>query len=84
MALWKDPSVKDPAAASDEAAGVEMSEVAPRATDRPASVALASVAAEPLRRAAPAGAAKESLIAADVTIEGKIEVAGDVRIACRF
>mgnify|MGYP003397123881 CR=1 FL=1 len=33
---------------------------------------------------APAGAAKESLIAADVTIEGKIEGAGHVRIAGRF
>jgi cytoskeletal protein CcmA (bactofilin family) len=40
---------------------------------------------EPIRRAAqPAGNAKESLIAADVTIEGKIEGAGHVRIAGRF
>jgi cytoskeletal protein CcmA (bactofilin family) len=38
------------------------------------------------QRTAPgaAGAAKESLIAADVTIEGKIEGAGHVRIAGRF
>jgi cytoskeletal protein CcmA (bactofilin family) len=36
-----------------------------------------------VRRAA-GGAVKESLIAADVTIEGKIEGAGDVRIAGRF
>jgi cytoskeletal protein CcmA (bactofilin family) len=40
---------------------------------------------EPIRRAPqPAGNAKESLIAADVTIEGKIEGAGHVRIAGRF
>jgi cytoskeletal protein CcmA (bactofilin family) len=40
---------------------------------------------EPIRRTPqPAGAAKESLIAADVTIEGKIEGAGHVRIAGRF
>ncbi len=84
MALWKDPSVKDPAAVSGEEAGVEMSEIMPRATERPAPVALASVPTEPLRRASPAGAVKESLIAADVTIEGKIEGAGDVRIAGRF
>jgi cytoskeletal protein CcmA (bactofilin family) len=84
MALWKDPSVKDPAVASDEVAGGEISESAPRAIERPAPVALASVAAEPLRRASSQGAAKESLIAADVTIEGKIEGAGDVRIAGRF
>ena len=38
---------------------------------------------EPLRRAT-AGTAKESLIAADLTIEGKIEGAGHVRIAGRF
>jgi cytoskeletal protein CcmA (bactofilin family) len=84
MALWKDPSVKDPAAASGEAAGGEISEIAARATERPSPVALASVAAEPPRRASSAGAVKESLIAADVTIEGKIEGAGDVRIAGRF
>ena len=84
MALWKDPSVKDPSAASGEATGGETFESAPRATERPAPVALASVAAEPLRRAASHGAVKESLIAADVTIEGKIEGAGHVRIAGRF
>jgi len=84
MALWKDPSVKDPAAASGEAAGFETAETAPRAIERPVPVALASIAAEPLRRASSAGAVKESLIAADVTIEGKIEGAGDVRIAGRF
>jgi cytoskeletal protein CcmA (bactofilin family) len=38
---------------------------------------------EPMRRAT-AGTAKESLIAADLTIEGKIEGAGHVRIAGRF
>ena len=36
------------------------------------------------RRAAERGPAKESLIAADLTIEGKIEGAGHVRIAGRF
>jgi cytoskeletal protein CcmA (bactofilin family) len=52
-------------------------------------VPTSSSAGEPARRAeraAPAavGNAKESLIAADVTIEGKIEGAGHVRIAGRF
>jgi cytoskeletal protein CcmA (bactofilin family) len=84
MALWKDPSVKDPAAATGDASDVAVAETAPRAPERPAAVGLASMAPEPMRRAAAAGAAKESLIAADVTIEGKIEGAGDVRIAGRF
>jgi cytoskeletal protein CcmA (bactofilin family) len=83
MALWKDPSMKDPAAPG-ETAPVAATETAPRAAERPAAVSLASVAAEPVRRAVPAGAVKESLIAADVTIEGKIEGAGHVRIAGRF
>jgi cytoskeletal protein CcmA (bactofilin family) len=49
--------------------------------DRP----LPGSAVEPVRRpAAVGGAAKESLIAADVTIEGKIEGAGHIRIAGRF
>jgi cytoskeletal protein CcmA (bactofilin family) len=79
MALWKDPSVKDSAAAPADAFGAEVDAVP---APRPAPVA-AAFAAEPVRRAAP-GQAKESLIAADVTIEGKIEGAGDVRIAGRF
>jgi cytoskeletal protein CcmA (bactofilin family) len=77
MALWKDPSVKD-SAAPDEATGAA---VEPAPGPRP--VVTAAFQSEPVRRAA-AGAAKESLIAADVTIEGKIEGAGDVRIAGRF
>jgi cytoskeletal protein CcmA (bactofilin family) len=79
MALWKDPSVKDSAAAPAEAFDVAAGVVP---APRPTAVG-ASFAAEPVRRAA-SGPAKESLIAADVTIEGKIEGAGDVRIAGRF
>lgn len=56
----------------------------PEPTARPADRA-APAANDPVRRPAPApGGAKESLIAADVTIEGKIEGAGHVRIAGRF
>ena len=78
MALWKDPSVKDPAAPAE--AGSAAPDPAPAPTPAPRPVAVAS---EPVRRAA-GGQPKESLIAADVTIEGKIEGAGDVRIAGRF
>jgi cytoskeletal protein CcmA (bactofilin family) len=85
MALWKDPSTttKEPATTGPDAA-VATPEPALRPV--PSPVAPASTA-EPRRvadRPAAGGPAKESLIAADVTIEGKIEGAGHVRIAGRF
>ncbi len=85
MALWKDPT-KDPSMPGTDGAAT----VAPEPAVRPVPTPVPSAAgtAEPARRverAAPAtGTAKESLIAADVTIEGKIEGAGHVRIAGRF
>ncbi len=86
MALWKDPSVKESTTGLSEAAPA--ADVGLRAIDRPAPApapALGSAAADIARRAAAdRGPAKESLIAADVTIEGKIEGAGHVRIAGRF
>ena len=86
MALWKDPT-KDPSMPGSDGAAALAAEPAMRAVATPAPTS--SSAAEPTRRAeraAPAavGNAKESLIAADVTIEGKIEGAGHVRIAGRF
>jgi len=80
MALWKDPSVKDTAQGEASAASAEP---AARPVERPAPVGVPTPVPE-ARRPAPTGAAKESLIAADVTIEGKIEGAGHVRIAGRF
>lgn len=85
MALWKDPTARDSAAAQGDAAGSPAESVV-RAMDRTASGVAAGAAshAEPLRRAATGAQSRESLIAADVTIEGKIEGAGDIRIAGRF
>jgi cytoskeletal protein CcmA (bactofilin family) len=87
MALWKDPT-KDPSMPGSDGAAALAAEPALRSVASPAPTA-APAAAEPARRgerAAPSavGNAKESLIAADVTIEGKIEGAGHVRIAGRF
>jgi cytoskeletal protein CcmA (bactofilin family) len=87
MALWKDPT-KDPSLPGSDGAAALTAEPVMRSVANPAP-ATASTAAEPTRRterAAPpaSGSAKESLIAADVTIEGKIEGAGHVRIAGRF
>jgi len=77
MALWKDPSIKDSGPADAPAA-----EPAPRPAERPGPVGVPTT--PEARRPAPTGTPKESLIAADVTIEGKIEGSGHVRIAGRF
>ena len=77
MALWKDPSVKETSGTA-EPTPLPV-EPAVRAVDRPGPVAV-----DTARRHVDRGPAKESLIAADVTIEGKIEGSGHVRIAGRF
>ena len=82
MALWKEQSGKEtvPPTADPGLNGSEsMTYSADRPLPGPASV-------EPPRRPTPvtSGPVKESLIAADVTIEGKIEGAGHIRIAGRF
>jgi cytoskeletal protein CcmA (bactofilin family) len=83
MALWKDPSVKESTPGTAELAPLP-AEPAVRAVERPAA-SPGPVAVDTGRRpASDRGPAKESLIAADVTIEGKIEGAGHVRIAGRF
>ena len=84
MALWKDPT-KDPSMPGADGTAALASEPAMRSVATPVPTT-AHAAAEPARRveraAVPAvGSAKESLIAADVTIEGKIEGSGHVRSA---
>ena len=85
MAIWKDntaprlsPTPVTPAHAPE-----------PRETPRydpPAKPELASspAVAPPVPRSEPSAPRKESLIAADITIEGKIEGGGSVRIAGKF
>jgi len=59
--------------------------VAPQARETPAVADFTPTQVAPPRASAPVEpAAKESLIAADLTIEGKIEGSGHVRIAGRF
>ena len=80
MALWKEQAGKEsvPAMTEPSVNGLESMAYTPeRAVASPAPV-------EPARRPAERAPAKESLIAADVTIEGKIEGAGHIRIAGRF
>ena len=87
MALWKDQAPAKPASGNVPAPSpAEPVRIAP---ETPASNAApaASIAPAPSNSATPARAARqisESLIAADLTIEGKIHGTGHVRIAGQF
>lgn len=78
MAIWKDSSTQRQAAPAPSAPEAQD----PRRMD--ASNAPAPVAAAPAPRPATDRARAESIIAADIMIEGKIEGSGSVRIAGRF
>jgi cytoskeletal protein CcmA (bactofilin family) len=77
MALWNDRNAPNTA---NKPVGSPTSETAPHKA--------ADAIAEPVAQAAPARAAqrdtKESLIAANLFIEGKIQGSGDVRVAGQF
>lgn len=77
MALWKE-TPKETASPAGDAMNTN-----PEPTVRAVPVGAPTPLADAARRAA-SGPAKESLIAADLTIEGKIEGSGHVRIAGRF
>jgi cytoskeletal protein CcmA (bactofilin family) len=78
MALWKDQYGREQGNADKEAAAKDI--------DKPAATTVVSYesARQPAAQAQPRGESKESLIAADLTIEGKIEGTGHVRIAGNF
>jgi len=81
MALWKGPeSEKEPVAPMK--APPPQAKAPPPKDERPA-VASITPESSPVRTM-PRGEAKESVIAAGLTIEGKIEGGGHVRIAGRF
>lgn len=79
MALWKEPVKNAPASVPEalEPARINLPESRPEA-------AAAQPAIRPAPAATPARSLTESLIAPDITIEGKIEGAGHVRIAGSF
>jgi cytoskeletal protein CcmA (bactofilin family) len=79
MSLWKENTVAKPEPvrpSSPDFKEPPRMESVPKVEPSPSRVAAAAPA--------PSGPRKESLIAADVTIEGKIEGGGSVRIAGRF
>jgi cytoskeletal protein CcmA (bactofilin family) len=79
MSLWKDNTVPRPAPTPVPEAKEPVRYEALSASEIAASPAPARVA-----RADTSAPGKESLIAADITIEGKIEGGGSVRIAGKF
>jgi cytoskeletal protein CcmA (bactofilin family) len=77
MALWKEPTSSSPSERSVAPA--------PSALGNGAAQPEAAAVARPAAAAASSGAAaRESVIAPDLSIEGKIEGNGNVRIAGRF
>jgi len=79
MSIWKDTSARPSPAPAPMPETRE-----PSRFDAPAAVADVSASNAPTPRAEPERARKESLIASDITIEGKIDGAGSVRIAGKF
>lgn len=73
MALWKEQTTPG------SGTSITPKDPAPREPERPAAVPL-NQERRPRERAEP----KESIIAVDLTIEGKIEGSGHVRVAGRF
>lgn len=87
MALWKETSPSTapatPSGTPAAPAGTTVTDFHSKAAERsPAEPA--APAAESARRPVARSAAVESVIAAELTIEGKIAGSGDVRIAGRF
>ena len=82
MAIWKDPT---PAPKANEPSRFDLASPAPSPTPAPVPEPIAAAPTPAPIRAVDAGAAaRESVIAADLTIEGKIEGSGHVRIAGKF
>jgi len=79
MALWKDTNTGT--ASASPAPGVASTPPAAREPDR---TNVAPLSPDVARRPAPRQEMKESVLSADLTIEGKISGSGHVRIAGRF
>lgn len=83
MAIFNAPS-NAPARKDLPSFAAETATTAPPPRDTPAVADFNPTQVAPPRAPAPEPVAKESLIAADLTIEGKIEGSGHVRIAGKF
>ena len=81
MALWKDQAPAKPATGNPPPSTPEPVRIPEPVAAAPAPVAAAPA---PTQAARPARQVSESIIAADLTIEGKIHGTGHVRIAGQF
>ena len=79
MALWNDSKDSAPAAAPPPARASSVTDLNARTPDKPVEAPAPAVKAAPARVEA-----KESVIAAGLTIEGKIQGTGNVRLSGRF
>jgi len=84
MAIWKDNNAKPSTVPAPEAARFDAPALADIHPGSATSSAPTPISAAPSRAPERAPEVKESLIASDITIEGKIEGAGHIRIAGRF
>ncbi len=84
MSIWKDNTASRPIPTPAPEAREPARFDAPSKLELAPSPAVPSPAAAPAARTDTGLARKESLIAADITIEGKIEGGGSVRIAGKF
>lgn len=81
MALWKDSNSKPEAAAAQGASASAKDTAVPRERER---INVTPLNPQPTPRVKDRAEMKESVIASDVSIEGKIVGSGQVRIAGRF
>jgi cytoskeletal protein CcmA (bactofilin family) len=79
MALWNDSKDSIPPAAPPPARGNTVADLNARPADKPADTAVPAATRAPAKVEV-----KESVIAAGLTIEGKIQGTGNVRLAGRF
>lgn len=85
MAIWKESTLpRQTPMPVPEAKETTRFDAPPKPELVPTSTATATSAPAPVPRADTGQPRKESLIAADITIEGKIEGGGSVRIAGKF
>src|SRR5882724_11022431 len=85
MALWKDPTVKEPTPPTRDPAAKEADATFDRVIEKTNLERVQpATPIETARKTSPGTNAKESIIASDLVIEGKIEGAGHVRIAGKF
>ena len=84
MALWKDPSIKDSIPPVRETFGREPEVVTGGVIEKANLEKVAASLPMETRKVGAPSNAKESIIASDLVIEGKIEGAGHVRIAGKF